>query len=132
MASKLSKRQEAYLNNKSAKVGDMITCPICGEVFKKKQYSQAFCCKQCKDTFWNNKRDRHCAGYYADYDSLHPERIERAIDLGYYKSPYVCVVGGCLTPSAEKELYEDDLENVFVSGDFLDDDFCGGEFIEND
>ena len=109
MARKMTKRQETYLNNKSAKVGDMITCPMCGEVFKKRQYSQAFCCGGCKDSYWNNKKDRHRTGYYTDYDMLHPERIERAKDLGYYNAPIVCVVGKGLTPSAERELYEIDM-----------------------
>lgn len=32
-----------YLQNKKSKVGSMITCPVCGKRFFKKQYSQAFC-----------------------------------------------------------------------------------------
>lgn len=112
MARKITKRQKAYLTNKTAKVGDMITCPVCGEVFKKRQYSQAFCCRTCKDSYWNNKKDRHRAGYYADYDRMHPERIERAKELGYYNNPIICVVGHGLTPSAERELYEDDVYEI--------------------
>ena len=127
-----SERTKIYEKNKAAKVGTKIICPICGQEFVKKQYSQAFCCGICKDDFWNAKGDRHRKGYYADYDEKHPERIERAFDLGYYNNPVVCVIGNQLTPGAERELYEDDLENVFVSGDFLDDDFCGGDFVEND
>lgn len=44
---------EIYNKNKSAKVGEEITCPICGEKLNKKQYSQAFCSLHCKDTFHN-------------------------------------------------------------------------------
>ncbi len=46
----------SYKTNKSAKVGNIIICPICGEKFVKKQYSQAFCSLQCKDTYWNYRR----------------------------------------------------------------------------
>lgn len=49
----------SYEKNKAAKVGEMITCPVCGEQFKKKQYAQAFCSRKCKDDYWNNLGDRH-------------------------------------------------------------------------
>lgn len=48
-----------YEENKAAKVGSTITCPTCGKEFVKKQYSQAFCCLQCKDKYWNTIGDRH-------------------------------------------------------------------------
>lgn len=49
-----------YKNNKSAKVGTNIECPVCHTKFIKKQYSQAFCCTRCKDKFHNmNDGDRH-------------------------------------------------------------------------
>jgi uncharacterized CHY-type Zn-finger protein len=49
-----------YKNNKMAKVGDMIECPVCHTKFIKKQYSQAFCCLHCKDKFHNrHDGDRH-------------------------------------------------------------------------
>lgn len=44
---------EQYKQNKLAKTCEDITCPTCGKVFKKKQYSQAFCCTHCKDKFHN-------------------------------------------------------------------------------
>lgn len=69
-----SKRKIIYETNKKAKVGDEIICPICSKKFIKRQYSQAFCCGECKDAFWNAKKDRHRAGYYEDYDNKHPER----------------------------------------------------------
>lgn len=72
-----SKRKIAYENNKRAKVGIEITCPICGTKFIKRQYSQAFCCSKCKDAFWNAKGDRHRDGYYEEYDNKHPERKMR-------------------------------------------------------
>lgn len=49
-----------YRNNKAAKVGELIECPVCHTKFKKKQYSQAFCCLHCKDMFHNQvDGDRH-------------------------------------------------------------------------
>lgn len=48
-----------YEENKAAKVGTEIICPTCGKHFVKKQYSQAFCCGQCKDKYWNTMGDRH-------------------------------------------------------------------------
>lgn len=72
-----SKRKERYLANKKAKCGEMIICPICGTEFKKKQYSQAFCCSTCKDKYHNDKGDRHDSGYYRRYNMEHPERLER-------------------------------------------------------
>ena len=43
-----------YLQNKKSKVDSMITCPVCGKRFFKKQYSQAFCSLHCKDVYWNS------------------------------------------------------------------------------
>ena len=61
MKTSIGKReQNRYLQNKEAKTGETIKCPICGEIFIKKQYSQAFCCKECKGYYWNAaKPDRH-------------------------------------------------------------------------
>lgn len=42
---------KTYKINKEAKTGAEITCPVCGTKFIKKQYSQAFCCTQYKDSF---------------------------------------------------------------------------------
>lgn len=75
---KKSKRRLAYEANKNAKVGENIVCPVCHTTFKKRQYSQAFCCGQCKDAFWNARGDRHSVGYYEKYDNKHPERKVRA------------------------------------------------------
>lgn len=75
-----SKRIITYKTNKKQKVGDEIICPICGEKFVKRQYSQAFCNGKCKDAFWNAKGDRHSTGYYEKYDNKHPERkLRRAL-----------------------------------------------------
>lgn len=89
---KKSKRQVAYEANKAAKVGETITCPICGKQFTKIQWQQAFCCGKCKDDFWNNKSDRHKKGYYHKYNAEHPERLERGYTKGY--------VNGCVSEGA--------------------------------
>lgn len=82
---KKTKRQLQYETNKVSKVGETITCPICGEQFEKKTYQQAFCCTKCKDVYWNNKKDRHKKGYYTEYNKKHPERYEGLIGLGFTK-----------------------------------------------
>lgn len=64
-----------YKNNKSAKVGTEIECPVCHKRFIKKSYQQAFCCGECKDKFWN--RTRKSNGYFSRYNAEHPERLER-------------------------------------------------------
>jgi ribosomal protein L37AE/L43A len=77
--------QNRYLQNKEAKTGETIKCPICGEVFIKKQYSQAFCCKECKGYYRNAaKPDRHKdKNYNHKYNQSHPERLDRGFTKGY-------------------------------------------------
>lgn len=84
-----SARTKQYQTNKASKVGDEIICPICGNHFIKKQHQQAFCCNDCKNKYWNAKKDRHkggisndAKGYYKQYNMQHPQRLERVgIDL---------------------------------------------------
>ena len=86
MKTSIGKReQNRYLQNKEAKTGETIKCPICGEVFIKKQYSQAFCCKECKGYYWNAaKPDRHKdKNYHHKYNQSHPERLDRGFTKGY-------------------------------------------------
>ena len=52
---------KVYKDNKAAAVGASIICPVCGKIFKKRQYSQAFCSGACKDAFHNAQGDRHNA-----------------------------------------------------------------------
>ena len=85
MAHKKSKRLLQYESNKASKVGETIICPICSKEFVKKTYQQVFCCTQCKDTYWNNKKDRHRKGYYTEYNQKHPQRYEGLINLGFTK-----------------------------------------------
>ena len=67
-----------YKTNKKAKTGAIIECPICHTKFKKIQYSQAFCCTQCKDKFHNrNCSDRHKYNYYE-------ENPDNETDLGQF------------------------------------------------
>ena len=76
----MSRRKEIYNANKSAKVGDSITCPVCGTVFVKRQWQQAFCCGKCKDAYWNAKGDRHSdPNYHRHYNMKHPERYDYMI-----------------------------------------------------
>ena len=96
-----SNRQIQYKLNKSAKVGKFIKCPVCGEQFKKTQYSQAFCCSACKDKYWNDKGDRHSEGYYEEHDAKSTERSRRRFIYG--QSRVVCV-GGELTPRQIEEV----------------------------
>jgi len=103
----MTKRQQLYQTNKAAKVGTMITCPVCGDEFKKRQYSQAFCCGQCKDTYWNAKGDRHNPFYYEDYDAKHPERQMRR---KLYGGMQVISIGGELTPRQMDEIQENFFE----------------------
>lgn len=80
----MSKRSEQYKENKAAKVGAELTCPVCGSSFVKKQWQQAFCCSHCKDTYWNAKGDRHKdPNYQRKYNQKHPERYERLLSLGF-------------------------------------------------
>ena len=64
-----------YRDNKSAKVGKEIECPVCHTKLIKKHYQQAFCCNECKNKFWN--RTRKSNGYFKKYNAEHPERLER-------------------------------------------------------
>lgn len=47
-----------YAINKKAKVGETCACagPMCGRMFVKKSYQQAFHGGKCKDQFWNRVR----------------------------------------------------------------------------
>ena len=53
----MSNVKTLYNTAKSAKVGDLCTCPSCGAQFKKASYQQAFCKTKggtvCKDKYWN-------------------------------------------------------------------------------
>lgn len=50
---------QIYRDNKASAVGKSIICPVCGKIFPKRQYSQAFCSGACKDAFHNANGDRH-------------------------------------------------------------------------
>lgn len=97
------KSNARYAENKAAKVGTELVCPVCGQHFTKKQWAQAFCGTKCKDTFWNRKGDRHREGYYEDYDLQHSERIRNRIIYG--TTNVMCVMGG-LTPAEQREVFE--------------------------
>jgi hypothetical protein len=53
-----SELRKFYLQAKSAKIGQLVSCPSCGEMFEKKYYHQCFCQTKpgttCKDFYWNN------------------------------------------------------------------------------
>ena len=80
----MSERKALYEKAKKSKVGDDITCPVCKTRFRKVQWQQAFCCKKCKETYWNAKGDRHRdPNYHSKYNLSHPERLERVADFGF-------------------------------------------------
>ena len=67
-----------YKNNKEAKTGMIIECPVCHKKFKKIQYSQAFCCGHCKDKYHNrHDGDRH---RYSNYNNRYPYSYDGADD----------------------------------------------------
>jgi hypothetical protein len=74
-----------YLENKKAKTGTQIECPICHLKFIKKQYSQSFCSLKCKDDFWNRKGDRHTYKDHIEkpYDGADNDQFEDE-DLGIH------------------------------------------------
>lgn len=45
-----------YKDAKIAKVGEEVKCAYCGKMFKKVQYSQAFCCGECRINYHNKRR----------------------------------------------------------------------------
>jgi ribosomal protein L37AE/L43A len=102
MKNKKTKRTKQYQENKSMPVGSLLTCPVCGEQFTKKQYSQVFCCSHCKDKYWNDKGDRHDPSYYEEYDNARPERKTRR---ELYGSQRVISIGGNLTPRQKDDIF---------------------------
>lgn len=107
MSKRLSKRQQRYKANKEAKCGTEISCAVCGKTFIKKQYSQAFCCLQCKDTYWNAKGDRHSdPNYYRRYNHSQPNAKER---VGYAMLNSVVRIG---TYANENRIIDDVVERV--------------------
>ena len=111
MSRKISKRQQRYIDNKKAKCGAEISCAVCGKIFIKKQYSQAFCCIRCKDAYWNAKGDRHSdSDYYRRYNHSQPNAKER---VGYAMHNSVVTIG---TYANENHIIDDvaeRLDNLF-------------------
>ena len=76
-----------YDNNKLAKVGEEIICPICGKRLIKKSYQQAFCCTRCKDIYHNKRRVNN--GYYKENcksnhnNWYYKNRENTAVEMGY-------------------------------------------------
>lgn len=108
----LSKRKKTYLNNKSSKVGSICCCPICGKNFTKKQYSQSFCCNDCKVKYHNNRQRGKRNDYFRKYNMKHPERYERVgIDIDYekWKSNYYFESYANMDEYCVVEINEDDL-----------------------
>lgn len=60
---KIKNMKDCYSFNKGAKINADIICPACWQKFNKKAQAHAFCCKKCKDVYWN---------------TVVPERTERA------------------------------------------------------
>lgn len=107
MSKKVSKRQQRYLTNKAAKCGTEISCAVCERTFTKRQYSQAFCCLECKDAYWNAKGDRHSdSDYYRKYNHAQPNAKER---VGYAMLNSVVRIG---TYANENHIIDDVTEKV--------------------
>ncbi len=78
------KKNGLYKTNKEAKVHEIIECPVCHTKFEKIQWSQAFCCTQCKDKFHNMQcKDRH---RYADRMTDHD--WDEAFGVAEYNDTY--------------------------------------------
>lgn len=76
----MKNKKGLYKLNKEAKTGEIIECPVCHRKFVKRQYSQAFCCTNCKDKFWNRHNpDRH------KYD-IHYNDIDSSMDHDWYEA----------------------------------------------
>lgn len=73
----MKKLSKSYTTAKQAKVGSAIKCGYCSNVFIKRYYQQVFCCRSCKDAFWNERGDRHVLGkeYYNKYNNQHQQRM---------------------------------------------------------
>lgn len=107
MSKKVSKRQQRYIANKEAKCGTEISCAVCRTTFIKKQYSQAFCCSQCKDAYWNAKGDRHSdPDYYRRYNHRQPNAKER---VGYAMHNSAVIIG---TYANENHIIDDVAEKL--------------------
>lgn len=130
---KNNKLNEEYSNNKAAKVGSDLICPVCGSHFTKKQWAQAFCCNECKNKYWNRKGDRHREGYYEDYDLSHPSRLRNRIAYGSSRLAAIAGVKSTLdqyTDAEIKEMYKNhkygsteschpfDLDGQFAESEF--------------
>ena len=105
MRKKVSKRQRQYLLNKDAKVGETIKCCVCGEAFVKRQYSQAFCSPNCKDTYWNAKNsNRHKdSNYHRKYNNSVSDLNERKRRIRYAVENTICIIGSYANPNDIEE-----------------------------
>ena len=87
--SSIPELKKIYVITKNAKVGEIITCPGCGENIIKTSYQHTFCDKICKDRYWNNvdsrKRNRkHPPSHYRKYnvgDKSYEVRLGNAIAI---------------------------------------------------
>ena len=139
---KLGNKEITYRTNKDIKVGNYITCPICGKKVIKTHYAQAFCSNECKNAYWNKKGDRHKKGYYHKYNKEHPERLNRGFTKGYVNGN---VSEGAKTKKNNNIWYDalgrphsndffnptfSDLLDWKCFGEWHDDDWCEGAWGE--
>ena len=130
MKASISKReQNCYSQNKEAKIGDTIKCPICGNVFIKKQYSQTFCCKDCKNAYWNSsKPDRHKdKNYQHNYNKAHPERLNRGFTKGVKEKRNTNIWYDIFGRSHSRDFFNptfSDLLDYKCHVEWHDDDWC--------
>lgn len=82
------RKKGLYRTNKEAKVHEIIECPVCHTKFEKIQWTQAFCCSQCKDKFHNMRcKDRH--RYAESYDDgMTDHDWDEAFGVAEYNDTY--------------------------------------------
>lgn len=118
--SKVDRMKLRYEEAKSARVGEMILCPSCGNKHLKNQYNTTFCSRKCKDKYWNtvdpNKRCRKNDYYYSKILNHVPNGLPNAVygNLDYRGLTMFCSENGIdpnLTSSKNRYYREVVLQN---------------------
>ena len=120
--------KERYILAKTAKVGDKICCAYCHKEFIKKQYSQAFCCKRCKDKFHNIiDGDRHSAEYKkaererVNTKSRHDKHIRHSILVEKYRG----MTPAEIDEEKRKDFEENERRLAFINDAYIEREYDG-------